>query len=277
MRVKNLKLMLSTMIVFCGLGLAGIDADAAPKKMADGTIFDAEYYANTYPDVRAALGTNETVLYQHYKNYGRAEGRKPCADNATVASGLIDNFDAEYYAATYPDVRAAFGNDAAALYNHYITYGKAEGRKPCAEGVPAVEKVATPVDGATLVSSYQTWSMAGDYIVDTYSNGIKVLRSIEGSECVDSKYWIPRTDYSDGLQDADGNGIDDRDPLNSCGYMDLNYNGIIDGAPSRPYSAPESEIVKYRMCEHGVLDGTSICDAKECREWRERMSHVVVL
>lgn len=186
-------------------------------------------------------------------------------------------FDAEYYANTYPDVRAAFGNDAAALYSHYITYGKAEGRMPCAQGAPTAGKVATPIDGATLVSSYQTWSLAGDYIVDTYSNGIKVLRSIEGSICVDPKYWIPRTDYSDGLQDADGNGIDDRDPLNNCGYVDLNYNGIMDGAPSLPDYVPEAEIVKYRMCEHGVLDGLSVCNAKECQDLREKMSHATII
>lgn len=277
MRVKDLKLVLSAMIVFCGLGLAGIDADAAPKKMADGTIFDAEYYANTYPDVKAALGTNETVLYQHYKNYGRAEGRKACADNATVASGLVDNFDAAYYAATYPDVRAALGNDATALYNHYLTYGKAEGRKPCAEGAPAVTKAASPVGGATLVSSYQT-GLYHEFIFDTYSNGITVIHTIKGSDIVDPKYWILRTDFSDGLQDADGNGIDDRDPLNGCGYMDLNHNAVMDGAPSYPLCAPESEIDIYRVCEHGVYCGLEVCEAKECQELRELMkrSRIIV-
>ena len=34
-----------------------------------------------------------------------------------------------YYADTYPDLKKAFGYDADALYNHYITYGKGEGRR----------------------------------------------------------------------------------------------------------------------------------------------------
>lgn len=39
-----------------------------------------------------------------------------------------DIFDADYYAATNPDVVAALGIDAEALYNHYLLCGKAEGR-----------------------------------------------------------------------------------------------------------------------------------------------------
>ena len=34
-----------------------------------------------------------------------------------------------YYADTYSDLKNAFGYDADALYNHYITYGKGEGRR----------------------------------------------------------------------------------------------------------------------------------------------------
>ena len=34
-----------------------------------------------------------------------------------------------YYADTYSDLKKAFGYDADALYNHYITYGKGEGRR----------------------------------------------------------------------------------------------------------------------------------------------------
>ena len=41
---------------------------------------------------------------------------------------MIDNFDATFYANMYPDVKKAIGTDATKLYNHYVTYGKAEGR-----------------------------------------------------------------------------------------------------------------------------------------------------
>lgn len=62
-----------------------LTASAAPKTMPDGTKFDAEYYANTYPDVKQALGTSEEALYNHYVTYGRNEGRKPY-DGAVVTA-----------------------------------------------------------------------------------------------------------------------------------------------------------------------------------------------
>lgn len=44
------------------------------------------------------------------------------------AAGLGDVFDAGYYADTYADLKAAFGDDADALLQHYLTYGASEGR-----------------------------------------------------------------------------------------------------------------------------------------------------
>ncbi|MBD5481041.1 MAG: hypothetical protein HDR15_00705 [Lachnospiraceae bacterium] len=38
-------------------------------------------------------------------------------------------FNAGYYAARYPDLAAVFGNDEAALFNHFVTCGMAEGRQ----------------------------------------------------------------------------------------------------------------------------------------------------
>ena len=94
---------------------------AEPKTMADGGLFDAEFYANTYADVKQAFGTDESLLYNHYISCGKAEGRLPYQSEI---------FDAEFYANTYPDVKNAFGLNKELLYNHYITCGKAEGRLP---------------------------------------------------------------------------------------------------------------------------------------------------
>lgn len=44
------------------------------------------------------------------------------------AAESLETFDYKAYADTYPDLKAAFGYDAAALYNHYVLIGKAEGR-----------------------------------------------------------------------------------------------------------------------------------------------------
>ncbi len=61
-----------------------------------------------------------------------------------------DGFDATYYANKYPDVVAAYGTDAGALYSHYMQFGIFEGRFQNAEeertGTAAGIESATYVD-----------------------------------------------------------------------------------------------------------------------------------
>ncbi len=165
------------------LFLVPMKAEAAPKVMYDGGLFDPYFYAETYPDVKAAYGYNENLLYSHYKNYGRWEGRLPYAGggnaqqaapvqpqapaqqpvaqqpaapaapvaanadtvqkkqyNVTMVNGLsadpseVKGFNAEYYAASNPELVAVLGNDPDVLYRHYINYGRREGRKANASG-----------------------------------------------------------------------------------------------------------------------------------------------
>ena len=113
---------------------SAMPAFAAPKQMADGNMFDAEYYATSNPDVVSVFGTGENLLYSHYVNCGKNEGRKPYADGA-----VTPKFDAVYYATNNPDVVAILGTDETILYNHYITCGKTEGRIPCENGTPFME------------------------------------------------------------------------------------------------------------------------------------------
>lgn len=47
---------------------------------------------------------------------------------AVSAAEIKDLFDAAYYAEKNPDVAAAYGTDANALYSHYINHGIREGR-----------------------------------------------------------------------------------------------------------------------------------------------------
>ena len=88
----------------CALGIAAslATSNAAPKTMPDGGTFDAEYYAQNNPDVVAALGSDENVLYQHYINYGKAEGRAPYQQAVKLTD---DEIRAKAYAmqAMYPD------------------------------------------------------------------------------------------------------------------------------------------------------------------------------
>lgn len=150
---KLLALAVASSIIFSGLG--AINAQAATLKEA----FNAKLYSDTYGDLKAAFGTNETALYRHYMNYGLNEGRdmselinvkkyrEAYADldaaygnnwNAYVKHYLkygayegrnsFGTFDAFAYADRYPDLKAAFGYDVEALWKHYVKYGRAEGR-----------------------------------------------------------------------------------------------------------------------------------------------------
>lgn len=103
MKKTLLAAMAATMVLSSSL-----TAFAAPETMPDGTIFDAEYYAQTNPDVVAILGTDKNALYQHYLNFGKAEGRRACAQSQNTGdaegSVLIEPGDENYWRAGYLSV-----------------------------------------------------------------------------------------------------------------------------------------------------------------------------
>ena len=53
-----------------------------------------------------------------------------------VSTFAVSSFDPVFYAATYPDIAAAYGNDEGAMLLHYLQHGAAEGRQPSADGIP---------------------------------------------------------------------------------------------------------------------------------------------
>ena len=105
-----------------------VKVEAAPKTMPDGTVFDAEFYAASYPDVVAAFGNNADIMYVHYVLFGKAEGRLAVAPGSGSPLASNSSFDAAYYAARYPDVATCLGYDPNLLKLHYDLYGKNEGR-----------------------------------------------------------------------------------------------------------------------------------------------------
>ena len=88
-------------------------AFAAPKTMADGQTFDPEFYAETYPDVKAAFGNDEAALYNHYVTYGKSEGRKPYADGYVSEQSLKDAAALHKYYTKIPDEQAAAADAVA--------------------------------------------------------------------------------------------------------------------------------------------------------------------
>lgn len=84
----------ATLVTIGVISMSSLTAFAAPKTMADGNVFDAEYYASHNPDVVAAFGNSEAMLYKHYVEYGKKEGRLPFDNGktATVAVGSSSAF-----------------------------------------------------------------------------------------------------------------------------------------------------------------------------------------
>ncbi len=149
------KLLALTLI--CGIALnSGLSVEAAGLK----DVFNAKYYADQYPDLYAAFGYDENLLYRHFLKYGLKEGRvmNPVIDIVKYRDSYADldnafgnNWDAyvqhyiEYgikekrdngtdfdpiaYVESYADIEAAFGDDFTAIINHYQEFGVKEERK----------------------------------------------------------------------------------------------------------------------------------------------------
>ncbi len=80
--------------------------------------FDAKYYADTYPDLKAAFGYDEQQLLRHWHKYGIKEGR-----------GASPVLDLKYYMANNADLRKAYGaTNYTKAYQHFLKHGYAEYR-----------------------------------------------------------------------------------------------------------------------------------------------------
>ena len=92
-----------------------------PKYLYNGVdyslVFDPNYYANRYSDLKSVFGTDANKLFDHFCKSGMKEQRQ-----------AIDNFDVKKYMARYSDLANAFGTNYPLYYQHYCQTGIKEGR-----------------------------------------------------------------------------------------------------------------------------------------------------
>ncbi len=102
-------------------------------------------------------------------------------------------FDAEYYASQNPDVVAALGNSEAALYQHYVQHGKAEGRAPLANGAQNTATVtsSTTASGVKMEAGDEGYLRAG--YLNNWTGDYKLNDDQWHS---DPAYGFVRGDYS---------------------------------------------------------------------------------
>jgi len=94
--------------------------------------FDATKYANYYPDVKKAYGTNTGKLTNHWLKYGISEGRTPCGADMPACK-----FVGATYVNLYSDLVSAGVNGL----DHYKMYGVNEGRDVCRMSVVSSESI----------------------------------------------------------------------------------------------------------------------------------------
>ena len=121
-------------------------------------VFDATYYLNSYPDLKAAFGDNTLSAFNHFITYGMSEGRQAKAD-----------FNVATYRNRYQDLRLKYGTDLPSYYVHYITNGKAEGRYATGD---AVIQYITTLNGIDYspVYNYTTYLAKNADMQQKYGN-----------------------------------------------------------------------------------------------------------
>lgn len=126
-------------------------AGLIPSSVAD--IFDAEFYMNKYPDVKAVFGYDPQALLMHYLQFGLKEGR--------TGSPILD---ITKYRSLYPDLETAFGDNWDLYVKHYFEFGIAEGRS---NGIPekAVIKKTVKTNSADTTVNNIIYDSDGDILV----------------------------------------------------------------------------------------------------------------
>lgn len=112
-------------------GMRGESGPVAAVHARD--MFDEDWYLARHPDVAAAVrGGGFASGWDHYDRHGRAEGRLARSTDAARTIPEADapeQFDEDWYLATYPDVAAEVRRGGLASgWDHYDRFGRAEGR-----------------------------------------------------------------------------------------------------------------------------------------------------
>lgn len=152
-RIKRV-IALCIMLILC-LTAAPIHSSAASDWISSNiksVVFDANYYASHNADVKNALGTSYSALYNHFLEYGSKEGRQ--------GSPL---FHSSYYLSNNADLKAAFGTNRVSAINHFGSYGYKEVTRKVAKS----ENLGSTFEAKMVSSSGSTVGLTGTNVTPT--------------------------------------------------------------------------------------------------------------
>lgn len=98
-------------------------------KVDMGYVFNPIYYANHQSDVKAAVGTDDKKLFQHFIIYGIGTQGPDKKTGKIEHRQAITSFNPEVYRKNYPNLDKTYGDNWPAYYEHYCRFGYNEGRK----------------------------------------------------------------------------------------------------------------------------------------------------
>ena len=105
----------------CGFHSASVDIGPGGENLSD---CEAQCYLNRYSDIKNAFGNDLARAKQHWKDWGRPEGRNPTC----LSPCELSDCQAQSYLNRYSDLKNAFGNDLAKAKQHWKDWGLPEGR-----------------------------------------------------------------------------------------------------------------------------------------------------
>lgn len=160
-----------------------------PNSVKD-IVFNADYYANKYSDLKKTFGTNATKLFEHYVNFGIKEGRQ--------ASPI---FSIKDYVNNNSDLKKKYGTDYKTAMKHFVSFGIKEARntaKPVNLGSSFYAKITgqgskknlSLADNNVIIYSpsdkpAQVWKFTrhsdGSYTITNQKDGKKVLSVADDS------------------------------------------------------------------------------------------------
>ena len=152
-----------------------------------------------------------------------------------------DIFDAEVYAALYPDVVAAYGTSESKLYSHYQKYGKKEGRIAYipTPTVPAATPVAIPATVAPTEQQQVINSLLA-YLKNPVQNPVTLSRAF----FVNTSFSPVSADFESSIVSA----------LRNAGYTLTPSTKVVNGV--RAWDGVIYSVTIYNIKGNGLTGGS---------------------